>query len=267
MNRCVRWLPMVGFLSLALLLAAGCKKTADEGKGPGAKGAPAAPGKGQPTGGQTPAPPDRPAFDRAAAEKALIDHVWQGVFAGKPMKLFVVPTKGVLAGVLRFGKEEIVGRLNLDAKGSIRLQSRARPTPMGLETTTFSGNLKPDLSGISGSAERVAKQGFVEQSFGLGDWSLAKGPALEGAPIFHVTTGSLTAALGIKPGDILVELGGKKVRNGQIPEAPNTPGAVVTAAVLRDGKRVDLKGKVPKAAGGPTRKGTPDKAPAGKAQE
>jgi membrane-associated protease RseP (regulator of RpoE activity) len=252
-------LSMMGFLWLALSLAAGCKKTGDEGKGPAPKTPPASPaGAGQ------------PAFDRAAAEKALIDHVWQGVLGGKPMKLFVIPMKGKLAGVLRLGKKEIVGRLTLDAKGSILLTSQARPTPQGLETTTFGGKVKPDLSGISGSAERVAKQGFVEQAFGLGDWSLAKGPPLEGAPIFHVATGSLTAALGIKPGDILVELGGKKVRNGAIPELSGAPGSAVTAAVLRDGKQVALKGKMPPKAApasGPARKGTPDKAPADKAEE
>jgi membrane-associated protease RseP (regulator of RpoE activity) len=250
---------MMGFLWLALSLAAGCKKTGDEGKGPAPKAPPA-----------SPASTGQPAFDRAAAEKALIDHVWQGVLGGKPMKLFVIPVKGKLAGVLRLGKREIVGRLDLDAKGSILLQSRARPTPQGLETTSFSGKLKPDLSGISGSAERTTKQGFVEQMFGLGDWSLSKGPPLEGAPVFHVPAGSLTAALGVKPGDILVELGGKKVRNGEIPEPPGAPGSVVTATVLRDGKRVALKGKMPPKetpASGPARKGTPDKAPADKAEE
>jgi membrane-associated protease RseP (regulator of RpoE activity) len=222
---------------VALLGSPGCKKKAEVGKGAGA----AAPAT------VAPAAPLAPAFDRAGAEKALVEHVWQGVHAGKPAKLYVIPArKGMLVGVLRLGSQDLMGRFSLDANGSIRLASRPKPTAQGLETTTFAGKLAPDFSKIAGTAEREAKQGFVSQSFGLGDFSLTKGPLLEGAPIFFVPKGSLNDALGMKVGDMLLELDGQKVRNGAFPDlSKKAVGAKVSAAVIRDGERIALKGKVP----------------------
>lgn len=241
--------------TLALGTFPACKKTAEDAKG---AGAPAR--AGAPTGAAPGAPkaPAAPAFDVAAAEKVLIAHPYQGVFNGKPLRLNVVMNRGTKVAILRLGDKMMGSPLKLDPSGRFSVRTRPRPTPMGLETDTFSATIASDFSSIKGSAKRAAKQGFVEQSSGIGEFTLSRGEALKGWPVISPQPpGSATAALGLRPGDEIMELAGKPVAPGDALELPDTVGAEVKAVVWREGKRVELKGKIP-----PPPKAPPAPAPA-----
>lgn len=224
--------------------------------------------KGNPAPAQ-PAPP--PGMDTAAAVKALIPNVWTGVLQGKPLKLYVITVRDTPIAVMRFGETRSGGRLTLSPQGKFTIASRPRPTDKGLETVRFHLQLKPDFSALVGSAERSSKQGFVEQSSGLGDFALAKGPALKGAIILSPQPkGSFGAAVGLKLWDEIIELDGKKVSPGETVKTPDKVGQEVKLVVLRNGERVELEGQVPppmKPAPPGAKTAQPAKKPAAKADE
>ena len=218
-------------VGLALGMSSACKKKKKE----------------EPTAAPvTPAPAKPAGMDKVAAERALMPHVWTGVLQGKPLKLYVAKVGDKAAAVLRFGEVRLGGLFTLSSAGKFTLASRPRPTAQGLESIRFNLQVAPDFSALRGTAQRSSKQGFVEQSSGLGEFALAKGPALKGAPILSPQPkGSFGAAVGLRLWDELIELDGKKVNAGDAVQTPTTVGKEVKLVVMRNGERVLLEGTVP----------------------
>jgi hypothetical protein len=121
------------------------------------------------------AKPARPAFDVRAASSTIAAHVWEGTVAGQPALFIAKARDGRLGGGLEIGKTQGGVQVRLDANRRISIQTLPRAVQGGLSYLTLSGTLNESLTEISGTVERVLKQGFVEQASGAGDFRLKRG--------------------------------------------------------------------------------------------
>jgi len=119
--------------------------------------------------------PKAPSFDVRAAADTIAAHVWEGTVGGKPALFIAKSRGGRLGGGLEIGQTQGSVQIRLGDDRRILIQTLPRPVAGGVSYLALSGTVNEALTEMSGTVERVVKQGFVEQGPGAGDWRLKRG--------------------------------------------------------------------------------------------
>lgn len=119
--------------------------------------------------------PAPPAFDVRAAASTIAAHVWEGTVGGQPALFIAKARDGRLGGGLEIGKTQGGVQIRLEPDRRIVIQTLPRAVQGGVSYLSLAGTVNEGLTEISGTVERVLKQGFVEQASGAGDFRLKRG--------------------------------------------------------------------------------------------